>query len=148
MYLLYLYPILEKTKKILESKSINQNEKIIIMDNYAESKRLTLRSEEIYNRITTVTTRFIYNTMNLMITQFQQNLINYEFYYPKPILLLHGEKDNIIDCTHSKELFELIKSPDKTLKLYSTSNHNLLNNNLYTLVYKDILEWLNNQISI
>ncbi|MDV3143754.1 MAG: alpha/beta fold hydrolase [Candidatus Phytoplasma australasiaticum] len=140
--------ILNKTKKILESKSINQNEKIIIMDNYTESERLTLRLEEISNRITTVTTRFIYNTMILMITQFQKNLINYEFYYPKPILLLHGKKDNIIDYTHSKELFELIKSPDKTLKLYSTSNHNLLNNNFYTSIYKDILEWLNNRISI
>ncbi|MDO8057514.1 alpha/beta fold hydrolase [Candidatus Phytoplasma gossypii] len=140
--------ILNKTQEILESNNINSNTKIIIMNNYAEPQRLTLQQAEITNKINTVTTRFIYHTMFLMITQFQEYLINYEFNYPKPIFLLHGKQDKIIPFEHSQELFELIKSPNKHLKLYYQGNHNLLNNTFYTFVYKDILEWLSYQISI
>ncbi|MEK0309298.1 hypothetical protein OC712_02280 [Candidatus Phytoplasma citri] len=44
-----------------------------------------------------------------MITQFQEYLINYEFNYPKPIFLLHGQQNKIIPFEDSQELFKLIK---------------------------------------
>ena len=45
-----------------------------------------------------------------------------------PLLVIHGEEDNVINVSHGKELFAASPVTDKTLKLIPDAGHNDLFN--------------------
>ncbi len=59
-----------------------------------------------------------------------------------PCLILHGEKDKIIDKTVSEKLFDSIASEDKVLTIYEGLYHEILNEPEKEQVITDILEWI------
>ncbi|XP_059285166.1 caffeoylshikimate esterase [Lycium ferocissimum] len=63
-----------------------------------------------------------------------------------PFLVLHGSADVVTDPEVSRELYELAKSKDKTLKIYEGMMHSLLfgeTDENVEIVRSDILAWLN-----
>ncbi len=65
-----------------------------------------------------------------------------------PTLVMIGSDDQIADPEGGKELFEKLGSKDKTLKIYPGFYHEILNELEREKVYQDILEWLNNHLSM
>jgi len=63
-----------------------------------------------------------------------------------PLLLLHGEADQICPPSGSQFIFEKAGSPDKTLKFYPNLYHEIHNEPEKDAVFSDILEWLNHRI--
>lgn len=59
-----------------------------------------------------------------------------------PLLLLHGERDQVTPPDGSRELHGLASSSDKTLKLYPELVHDLLHEPEKASVMKDITGWL------
>ena len=59
-----------------------------------------------------------------------------------PLLVLHGDADEIADPAGAQELFEHSSSSDKTLKLYQGFYHEVLNEPDKEKVYADIRKWL------
>lgn len=59
-----------------------------------------------------------------------------------PLLILHGERDQITPLEGSKELHGLAASMDKTLKLYPELVHDLLHEPEKAQVISDITGWL------
>ena len=60
-----------------------------------------------------------------------------------PVLILHGTLDKNAKPTGSQLFYETAGSPDKTLKLYEGSFHDLLNDLDKEVVMADINGWLN-----
>lgn len=65
-----------------------------------------------------------------------------------PTLVMVGTDDQIADPEGSKALFEKLGAKDKMLKLYPGFYHEILNEVEKQKVYEDILEWLNNHLSM
>ncbi len=63
-----------------------------------------------------------------------------------PCLILHGEKDQVTSPEGSKELFKVIGSKDRDLKLYPGFFHEILNEVGKEKVYRDIEEWLEKRL--
>jgi alpha-beta hydrolase superfamily lysophospholipase len=63
-----------------------------------------------------------------------------------PLLLLHGEADQLVDPQGSRLMFERVSSPDKTLKLYPGLYHEILNEPQYLQVLVDIEHWLGQHV--
>lgn len=59
-----------------------------------------------------------------------------------PLLILHGERDQVTNPDGSRELYGLAASTDKTLKLYPELVHDLLHEPEKKVVIDDITEWL------
>lgn len=59
-----------------------------------------------------------------------------------PLLILHGERDQVTSPEGSRELYGLAKTADKALKLYPNLVHDLLHEPERADVEKDITEWL------
>jgi alpha-beta hydrolase superfamily lysophospholipase len=59
-----------------------------------------------------------------------------------PVLILHGGSDPLVDPAGSKELYRLIGSPDKTLKIYPGLYHEIHNEPDYLQVLDDIGRWI------
>ena len=59
-----------------------------------------------------------------------------------PILLIHGEADPIIAPAGSQQIFQQIRTPDKTLNLYPGSYHEPHNDLDAKVVVADLVEWL------
>ena len=67
-----------------------------------------------------------------------------------PVLILHGEADEVTCPEISKELYNRCSSTDKTLKIYPTCWHNLLVGEPEEIskgIFNDVVEWLQNQNS-
>lgn len=60
-----------------------------------------------------------------------------------PILLIHGEADPIIAPAGSRQIFQQIQTPDKTLNLYPGSYHEPHNDLDAEVVVADLVNWLN-----
>jgi alpha-beta hydrolase superfamily lysophospholipase len=60
-----------------------------------------------------------------------------------PVLILHGTLDKNAKPTGSQLFYDMAGSPDKTLKLYEGSFHDLLNDLDKEVVLADIKSWLN-----
>ncbi|MDO8168260.1 alpha/beta fold hydrolase, partial [Candidatus Phytoplasma melaleucae] len=138
--------IIEQATIFADETNIQNMPNVTIGQNYERLSRIPLGEEMKEYRIFSVTPRFLRNIMCLSIDYFQENLINNSFCYPKPILLLHGQKDSVILYENSQEMFNIIQTPDKDLKLYPESFHNLFNDLDYQEVQQDVLEWLENKI--
>ena len=63
-----------------------------------------------------------------------------------PTVMLHGTADKITNPDGSRQLDEMARSRDKTLKLYEGHYHDLLHDLGNTNVEDDILQWLNAQV--
>ncbi len=64
-----------------------------------------------------------------------------------PILLTHGDADPIIAPEGSREIFQQIQIPDKTLTLYPGSYHEPHNDLDADIVVADLVNWLNGYVS-
>lgn len=59
-----------------------------------------------------------------------------------PLLVLHGEADDLTAPEGSRELYNNVSSQDKTLRIYPQLYHEILNEAERDQVYGDIVEWL------
>lgn len=59
-----------------------------------------------------------------------------------PLLILHGEADALTAPEGSRELYNNVSSPDKTLRIYPKLYHEILNEAERDQVYDEIAEWL------
>ncbi|QOJ78926.1 alpha/beta hydrolase [Infirmifilum lucidum] len=63
-----------------------------------------------------------------------------------PALILHGEGDCLVPASASRNLYERLRVPDKTLVVYKGMRHEILNEPEWTRVAGDIVEWLNRHL--
>jgi alpha-beta hydrolase superfamily lysophospholipase len=63
-----------------------------------------------------------------------------------PVLILHGTSDKNTRPSGSQHFYEMVGSPDKTLKSYEGSFHDPLNDNDKGVVMQDILGWINARV--
>lgn len=63
-----------------------------------------------------------------------------------PVLILHGTSDKNTRPSGSQHFYDMVGSPDKTLKSYEGSFHDPLNDNDKGVVMQDILGWINARI--
>lgn len=135
--------IINSVISFIDPENIKNMDNIPVGMNYEKLSRLPLTTEmKNYRTINFLTPNFIRNTMILSIQYFQEQIINHSFHYPVPILLLHGEQDQIILPENSQELFDLIQNTNKQLKLYPLNYHNLFNDLDNEQVYQDVIKWL------
>ncbi|XP_073274874.1 caffeoylshikimate esterase [Primulina huaijiensis] len=77
------------------------------------------------------------------------DLINSRLSYVDiPFIVIHGSADVVTDPEVSRELYELAKSQDKTIKIYEGMMHSLLfgeTDENVAIVRGDILKWLNDR---
>lgn len=66
--------------------------------------------------------------------------------YKYPVLILHGEGDQIVDPDCSVKFYDLIAAQDKSLKTYPELYHEILNSEEKEVVINDILGWLEERI--
>jgi alpha-beta hydrolase superfamily lysophospholipase len=59
-----------------------------------------------------------------------------------PVLFMHGTADQLTPPEGSRDLYERVASPDKTLKLYDGLYHEILNEPERDEVIGDIAAWL------
>ncbi len=64
-----------------------------------------------------------------------------------PLLIMHGTDDKIIPSSASSKLYELVRSRDKTLKLYEGMRHELLNEVERNKVLGDIISWIRSRFA-
>lgn len=64
-----------------------------------------------------------------------------------PLLVLHGEADEICPPSGSQTLFDRAGSPDKALKLYPDLYHEILNEPEKEQMLAEIVTWLNDHVS-
>ena len=64
-----------------------------------------------------------------------------------PLLILHGEADNISDPKGSRELYERARTERKTLKLYAQASHEVFQDLDRERIFQDTLDWLNAQLA-
>lgn len=58
-----------------------------------------------------------------------------------PMLVLHGEADQMTDPQGSRQLFELVVSADKSLTIYPGLYHEIFNEPEKLSVYTEVLDW-------
>ena len=90
-----------------------------------------------------------YTTLRLMKTMLDEGipwLVSNLNKYSYPALILHGGDDQIVDSYCSEELYKLISSEDKELKIYDELYHEILNAPEKEDVIMDILNWIENII--
>jgi acylglycerol lipase len=63
-----------------------------------------------------------------------------------PVLILHGTSDKNTRPSGSQHFYDMVGSPDKTLKSYEGSFHDPLNDNDKGVVMQDILGWINARV--
>jgi alpha-beta hydrolase superfamily lysophospholipase len=64
----------------------------------------------------------------------------------KPILIVHGKKDQLYRFEGSQALYEKVAHADKTIKLYEDHHHSLLIESKDKKAYKDILQWTDSHV--
>ena len=63
-----------------------------------------------------------------------------------PILIMHGDSDKLADVSGSEMLYATVSSTDKTLKIYKSLYHEILNEPEQDQVKADMVNWLNAHI--
>ncbi|WP_058486660.1 alpha/beta hydrolase [Defluviitalea phaphyphila] len=132
-----LYEILGKTipkakiYNIIKGKRVSRNIKYV-----SEFKKnpFDLR----YSTVSLLS-EFLYKGMSWV----QDNAENYDI----PCLFLHGKADRIIPYHRTSEIYNKIKSEDKTLKLYENCYHELIHEPEREEIMSDILDWLEERIN-
>jgi alpha-beta hydrolase superfamily lysophospholipase len=67
----------------------------------------------------------------------------YVYRISKPLLLIHGDQDNIIPLEASRKTFEKARSKIKILKIYPGKGHSPIHEIGWRDCVKDIAEWVN-----
>lgn len=62
--------------------------------------------------------------------------------YKLPVLILHGEKDKIVDKQISKNFYDKIMSKDKELIIYPDLFHEIFNERENQAIFEKIVQWL------
>ena len=65
-----------------------------------------------------------------------------------PVLILHGANDGLVSVKDSLELYQEIKSKDKSLRIYANLFHEILNEPCKDEIIYDIVLWLNKHSEI
>lgn len=60
----------------------------------------------------------------------------------KPVLLIHGDEDNIIPVEASKQAYDKLRTSSKVLKVYTGKGHSLVHEVGWRDCIKDIAEWV------
>jgi len=63
-----------------------------------------------------------------------------------PTIIVQGGEDKLVDPSGAQDLYDLISSEDKTLKIYAGYSHEVFNEPGYKLVMDDIHTWLTERI--
>ncbi|WP_195270577.1 alpha/beta hydrolase [Eubacterium sp. 1001713B170207_170306_E7] len=63
-----------------------------------------------------------------------------------PVLLLHGEKDTLVDPSDSTDFFAQIASKDKQLKIYGNTQHEIFNEAIKDQVIADVTRWIEKRL--
>ena len=63
-----------------------------------------------------------------------------------PILVMHGQADQLTDPKSSEWLIDNISSKDKTLRLYEGLYHEIFNEPEAPQIYQEVIEWLDTQL--
>ena len=58
-----------------------------------------------------------------------------------PVLIVHGEKDKLVECDGSRSFYEKISSTEKALKIYPELYHEVFNEPERELVLRDVENW-------
>ncbi|PTX17364.1 Lysophospholipase, alpha-beta hydrolase superfamily [Halanaerobium congolense] len=90
-------------------------------------------------------------TLKLMKVVFNEGipwLIDNFDQYDCPVLILHGEGDQIVDPSCSEKFYDLIASEDKSFITYPELYHEILNSEDKEKVINDILGWLKERTDI
>src|SRR5690554_1786873 len=88
------------------------------------------------------TFRLIIQTLKKGTKHIEKNINNYH----KPVLILHGSEDKLVDPKMSKMFYESLPFDAKTLKIIEGSYHNLHDDTVTEETVLEISKWLNNQI--
>ena len=64
-----------------------------------------------------------------------------------PLLILHGTSDQLTDPDGSRQLYERVRSNDKTLKLYDGLFHEVFNEPEQDEVLADVVAWLDARVA-
>ncbi|MBN3490289.1 alpha/beta fold hydrolase [Acholeplasma equirhinis] len=64
----------------------------------------------------------------------------------KPILIVHGTEDKLVDYSQSQNFMKKLGNIDKTLKLIDGGYHNLQHDTVTEEVAQTIIDWLNKQV--
>jgi alpha-beta hydrolase superfamily lysophospholipase len=59
-----------------------------------------------------------------------------------PILFVHGEADQVVSAAGAKDMYAMVSSPDKTLKIYPGGKHEPHNDTCHPELAADISQWL------
>jgi alpha-beta hydrolase superfamily lysophospholipase len=59
-----------------------------------------------------------------------------------PVLLAHGDKDNVTSVQATQEFFQKLQAPSKTLRIYPGFRHELHNEPERAQVLNDYLGWI------
>lgn len=62
--------------------------------------------------------------------------------FPRPLLLLHGDADRLVDVARSQQFFAQVQHPDKKLIVYPGGYHELHNDLDQAQMLADLSEWL------
>jgi lysophospholipase len=62
-----------------------------------------------------------------------------------PILLIHGEEDQIVSYIDSEDLYEKMSSKDKNIIIYPGLWHEILNEKMKDQVILDVITWIHNR---
>ncbi len=93
-------------------------------------------------------------TRRMSLTLKQQILSNTEFIIPMsaririPALMLHGKKDQISAYTGTSDFVSRLPSISKKMHLYEDYKHDLMNELDNQIIFKDIENWLQNNITV
>ena len=63
-----------------------------------------------------------------------------------PVLILHGCNDGIVSPKDSMELFQEIRSTDKSLRIYAHLLHEIFNEPVKSQIMDDVVLWLNTRV--
>lgn len=63
-----------------------------------------------------------------------------------PVLLLHGRADSVTDPAATRELYDILKTDDKEIKLYPDLYHELFSETKRMDVLKDVFDWISKDI--
>ncbi|WKA55566.1 alpha/beta hydrolase [Planococcus shixiaomingii] len=63
-----------------------------------------------------------------------------------PVLVLHGNEDGLVSEKDSRDFFGDIGSKDKTLKIYASLMHEILNEPSKYKIYDEIIEWMDERL--
>lgn len=78
---------------------------------------------------------------------FQQFITQKASEFNIPILLLHGKEDRVASHIDSLDFYKLIKSKEKTLKIFEAGFHELQNDSEWPKMKMIMVQWCNKMMS-